>query len=258
VAAKLRVSLRKLRSHLQRHPYFRLFGREKRFTANDVRMLYEPLPCPSNSFHPGKASHRTSEFGELTSSNTLTALQELLTQRKRERSSRKIEREIEAGVFADSTKVTFAGAALSYLQADGDHRFIRPLVKHFGERAISRIDQIAIDNAAKRLYPSASAATRNRQVYTPSSAILKHVGFNQRVKRPKGSSGRNSSRWLRKEEVFAVLEAAFRVNSELAVLLIVLCYTGMRIRVCAVSTSIYQRASPTFQRARTKNPAPSF
>lgn len=142
---------------------------------------------------------------------------------------KKIEREIEAGVFADSTTLTFGRATLAYLKAGGDDRFIGPLIEHFGECAISRIDQIAIDDAAELLYPLASAATRNRQVYTPLSAILKHVGINQRVKRPKGSAGKMSTRWLRKEEVFAIVHAAFRINPEFAVLLIFLCYTGMRI-----------------------------
>jgi len=142
---------------------------------------------------------------------------------------KKIERDIETGIFVDHTVLTFAQAALSYLQAGVDDRFMRPLVEHFRTRAVFHIDQVAIDDAAAHLYPSATPATRNRQVYTPVSAILKHVGVDKLIKRPKGSPGNKRTRWLTSEQAFAVFEAAHEVDPEFAVLLLILCYSGLRI-----------------------------
>ncbi len=88
-----------------------------------------------------------------------------------------IERDIERGSFSDKPKITFAGAAVSYLKAGGEDRFLRPLVAHFGTKALDQIDQEAIDDAAHTIYPHADNATRNRQVYTPLSAILKRAGI---------------------------------------------------------------------------------
>jgi hypothetical protein len=52
------------------------------------------------------------------------------------------------------------------------------------DKAVSDIDQIAIDNVAKALYPTAVPATVNRQVYTPISAILKRAGVERKIMRP--------------------------------------------------------------------------
>src|SRR5689334_11288316 len=88
-----------------------------------------------------------------------------------------IQREIECAAFARPGEPTFAGAALKYIDSGGDDRFILKLAEYFGETPLSRIDQATIDKAAAALYPRASPATRNRQVYTPVSAVLKGAGF---------------------------------------------------------------------------------
>jgi hypothetical protein len=89
---------------------------------------------------------------------------------------RRIKEEIERGRFSPGRELDFMSAAISYLEAGGEVRFIDPLKDHFGETPLSAIDQAAIDAAAVTLYPNETAATRNRQVYTPVSAILKHAG----------------------------------------------------------------------------------
>ena len=60
-------------------------------------------------------------------------------------------------------------AALKYRKGGGKSRFILKLAEFFGEM----LDQAAVDAAALDLYPRASPATRNRQVYSLVSAILK-------------------------------------------------------------------------------------
>jgi len=64
-------------------------------------------------------------------------------------------------------------AAPKYRKGGGKSRFILKLAECFGEMPLARLDQAAVDAAALDLYPRASPATRNRQVYSLVSAILK-------------------------------------------------------------------------------------
>ena len=101
----------------------------------------------------------------------------------------KVRDEIERGAFSRPGAPTFAGAALKYIDAGDEERFVLKLADHFGETPIARIDQDAVDAAALALYPRATPATRNRQVYSPVSAILKAAGVTDGLKRPKGARG---------------------------------------------------------------------
>lgn len=139
-------------------------------------------------------------------------------------------REIERGEFAEKGEPTFASAALRYINAGGDRRFLEPIVDHFGPRTLLReVTQEAIDDAAAKILPEGSPATRNRQVYTPVSAILKYAGEERQLKRPKGSAGNKQLRWLWPEEAEKVFAAAMELDREFGTLLIVLCYTGLRL-----------------------------
>ena len=142
---------------------------------------------------------------------------------------RKIEREIESGEFSQRGEATFADAALAYMQAGGERRYIKKLLEYFGDVRLSRIDQQAIDAAALTLYPSATPATRNRQVYTVASAILRRAGFRLDLRRPIGAGGEQRIIWLWPEQFFALLAEAEKINQEFAALLTVLCYTGLRL-----------------------------
>jgi len=101
----------------------------------------------------------------------------------------KVREQIERGAFSRPGAPTFASAALNYCQAGGERRFVMRLHDHFGETPLTRIDQAAVDAAALALYPRATPATRNRQVYSPVSAILKAAGVADGLKRPKGARG---------------------------------------------------------------------
>jgi len=123
----------------------------------------------------------------------------------------------------------FAGAASAYMKAGGDRRFLVPLLRHFEDKPLVEIDQDAIDAAAEKLYPKASPATRNRQVYTPVSAILKRAGVVLELKRPRGAQGRQLTHWLRREQAFRIFGEADRIDDEFGILLRTLCYTGERL-----------------------------
>lgn len=138
--------------------------------------------------------------------------------------------DIERGEFSGRPEMTFAGAALAYLNAGGEARFIAPIAAHFGPAMLARhIDQVAIDACAVALYPQATPATRNRQVYSPVSAILRHVGIRIEMKRPKGARGRELAHWLKPGEATAAIQAARAIDAEFAAFLVLLLYTGARL-----------------------------
>lgn len=139
------------------------------------------------------------------------------------------ERSIERGAYTDRHEITFAQAATAYMKAGGERTYLRKLLEHFGETPVSQISQASVDSAAMGLYPNASAATHNRQVYTPITAVLIRAGERPNLRRPRGSSGNKQTAWLWPEEAFALIAEAKRIDKEFAALLIVLCYTGMRL-----------------------------
>jgi integrase len=142
---------------------------------------------------------------------------------------KKWEREIERGEFATENEPTFLAAAVNYMKASGERKFVKRLLDHFGEVPLRLINQAAVDKAAVEIYPRQTPATRNRQVYTPVSAILKHAGVDFKFRRPKGSRGRVVSRWLWPEQAFRIFSAARTLNEEFAIFLELLCYTGARL-----------------------------
>jgi integrase len=125
--------------------------------------------------------------------------------------------------------LTFAGAAIAYMNADGEKRFLAPLLKHFREKPLAKIDQAAIDAAAVALYPDSTPATRNRQVYSPVSAILRHSGVTVPLRRPKGAHDGRRLDWLKPDQAFALLEAAAAIHERFGALLTFLLYSGVRL-----------------------------
>jgi integrase len=142
----------------------------------------------------------------------------------------KWQREIERGEFAVENQPTFLSAAVHYLKHDGHARPVPRLIEHFGEKPLRQIDQAEIDAAALALFPNHSPATRNREVYTPVSAILKGAGFETKIKRPKGSRGRELTGWLWPEQAERIFKAADALDLEFGLLCRFLCYTGLRLK----------------------------
>ena len=139
------------------------------------------------------------------------------------------ERDIESGCFAVKGEPTFASAAAAYMKAGGERTYVRRLLDYFGDQPLSHFNQAAIDAAAVGIYPSGTPATRNRQVYTPVSAILRHGGARMDMRRPKGSVGNKQTAWLWPEQAEAIFAEAEKLDPEFRSLLVVLCYTGLRL-----------------------------
>ena len=152
-----------------------------------------------------------------------------------EKLRKKLIRDIESGVLSGSKAVGFAAAAAAYMKAGGDGKYLAPIIKHFLHTPIADIDQVMIDDAAAEIYPQATAATRNRQVYTPVSAVLKRAGIEHKIKRPKGWRGRKLTHWLPPEQALRIFEATARIDApedtrtKFCIYLRMLCYTGMRM-----------------------------
>lgn len=153
----------------------------------------------------------------------------------------RIRKQIERGEYAPAEPVatpkaepTFADAALAYLRADGDPKGISEIIEHTGphslrDRKLSEIDQLAIDNAGADLYPDAPPATKNRQFYTPVSAVLKRAGITASIKRPKGWRGSKGTSWLEPDQAFTLIENATLQDQEFGLFCLTLLYTGMRL-----------------------------
>ena len=129
---------------------------------------------------------------------------------------------------------TFAQAALAYVRAGGADSFLDKITAWDGEHSInhklvSKVTQTAIDNLAATLYPDATPQTRNRQVYTPVSAVLKRAGVERQVKRPKGWRGNKAQSWLEPEDAEKLVDAAYDQDPEFGLLCLTLLYTGMRL-----------------------------
>lgn len=131
------------------------------------------------------------------------------------------------------------------------------LVGYFQTTPINNIGQIQIDDAAAVLYPKASPATLNRQVYTPISAVLKRAGNEKKIKRPKGWRGTKTTSWLEPEKAFALFAAADNIEPEFGLFLRVLLYTGMRLsEALNVRLQHLNLAAAMIYLPRTKNTHP--
>jgi integrase len=124
---------------------------------------------------------------------------------------------------------TFIAAAINYIETGHPRRYLAPLISYFGEAPLAAIGQEAIDEAAAKLYPTATAVTRNAYVYTPVSAVLHHAGVEITIRRPKGFAGRTITDWLTPADAAAIIAAAESFDPEFATLLTFLLYTGSRI-----------------------------
>lgn len=155
-------------------------------------------------------------------------------------------REIERGRVAAPVAAekpngpTFVEAAVAYLEGGGDARYLGAWdderkrwnggpISLLGDKLLSEIDQQEIDRTAVSLYPNASPMTRNRHVYTPISAVLKHAGLDFKIRRPKGWRGKSRVDWMQPGQAYRMWAEACEIDREFAILLAFLLYTGCRL-----------------------------
>lgn len=134
-----------------------------------------------------------------------------------------LEREWKAERGVDET--TFEEAALAYMEAGHDRRFMKKLLHHFRGKRVIEIEPVDIEKAGLALYPDGAETTRRRQVWTPTNAV---INFHKGVRpRPREDNARTV--WLTPEAFETLIEAATvirRPNLRLMVQLLVGC--GLR------------------------------
>lgn len=138
---------------------------------------------------------------------------------------------IKSGAFPapEASTNTFSAAMTSYVNAGGDDRFLDPIHEMIGVLPLEKINQAKVDAVAVELYPNATPATRNRQVYTPVSAVLRHAGIVAGIRRPKGAQGTPRTAYLTEDEAFRFLDAAEALQPRFGALCVFYLYTGCRL-----------------------------
>src|SRR4029077_16974504 len=136
---------------------------------------------------------------------------------------------IQASIHGRKATVTFLEAAVDYIEAGGGRRYLQPLIDHFGTTPLVKIDQVAIDRAADILKPNAKNSTRDRQGYTPVSAVLKRAAKRslcewRQIGRPSQPSGR--VRWITPHEADRLIRSC---SPHMRPLVVFLFYTGARV-----------------------------
>ena len=132
-------------------------------------------------------------------------------------------------IHGDSVSVTFAEAALDYIEGGGERDHLNPIIREIGRQMVDRIGQHEIDEMAKTLGRGKSPSTLNRQVYTPTVAVLHHAARKKWcakpvVARPKVPTGR--VRWITEDEAERLIAAA---AEHLRPLVVFLLSTGCRL-----------------------------
>lgn len=230
------------------------------------------MPLKLKPPRPGKTpnwsirgTHLGVRVDESTGTSNEALAKQVLAARRRD-----IERSVLAPPVAhDEAKgPTFVEAAVAYIESGGDGKYLGKwddeagrwsggVLTQLGDKHLSEITQQEIDRAAVALYPAGSAATRNRHVYTPVSAVLKHAGVDFKIRRPKGWRGQPRVDWLQPEQAFRLLDAAEKKDAEFGVFLHFLLYTGCRLNEALALTCDKLLISEAFAYfPRTKNDDP--
>ncbi|UHS56814.1 tyrosine-type recombinase/integrase [Agrobacterium vaccinii] len=162
---------------------------------------------------------------------------------------------LEESIFGRRHTVTFDQAAETYLASGGSDRFLRVVRDALGKIELRNINQAALDEAARKIYPTAAAATVNRQLYTPFIAVWNYAAQNdwatvRKWRRP--SERRSTSSGPRKRRIGSA-PVTYEHAAEFvagfppapAMVLTALFYTGMRpielLSLCAKDVDVQGR-----------------
>jgi integrase len=117
---------------------------------------------------------------------------------------------IQRSIHGAQATATFLEAAVSYMEAGGENRYLSPLIARIGKVPLGKIDQDLVDKVARSLCPDHANSTLVRTVYTPISAVMHHaakrkMGAAPKFERPKQPPGR--IRWITFEEAERLIDA---------------------------------------------------
>ncbi len=165
------------------------------------------------------------------------------TRSNAERFKRKIEREIEDGCYQSRPRKrpTFADAAVIYLEScpKAEVPYVRRLVRYWKDTPLEDINQAAIGQCIKDIYPpgpdpepTPRNSTINRLLLTQLSAVLNKAAKHElcgymRIERLPMPKGR--VRFAEPEEAEEIIEEGYRTYLDMGAMLIFLFYTGARV-----------------------------
>lgn len=132
-------------------------------------------------------------------------------------------------VFGRRATATFLEAAVSYMEAGGETRFLEPILDEIGAVRLTFVDQTLIEKTARKLYPGRANATLNRQAIAPISAVMKHAhtrGLCDYLKIERMKEPRGRIRWLTSDQADLLIECC---SPHLKPLVTFLFYTGARL-----------------------------
>lgn len=155
-------------------------------------------------------------------------------------------------------ELTFAQATSAYIEAGKPQRFILAILDYWKDTKVSNINTGAVHRAARVLYPTALAATRNRQVIVPVQAIINFCAENEwcspvRFRRFKTTTPRTkvpaTAQWVRNFDRQARLDAL----PHLGALCLFMFATGARRgEACALTWGMVQLEARTATIRQTK------
>ncbi len=108
---------------------------------------------------------RGRRYRESTGTNSRPHAEALLAKRQSEI--------LDRDVFGEKRTALFAEAVLMYVDGGGEARFLEPLLQRWGGWRIQDITASEVAQAARDIYPNRTAATLDRQLYTPLNAVLR-------------------------------------------------------------------------------------
>lgn len=80
---------------------------------------------------------------------------------------------LDRAVYGEAHAATWATAVHLYLDLGGEARYLAPLTERWGTWRLAAITPLEIARAGRELYPGAAPSTLDRQIYTPTVAVLR-------------------------------------------------------------------------------------
>lgn len=168
------------------------------------------------------------------------------------------QREIfERRLYGEARTLTFAEAAIDYMDGGGDRRFLAPIIERIGMKPLAEINQSLADQTAHALYPGRKPATHARQVHTPIIAVMTKAAKNGNcgkpsIEKPKGEKVR--IKVAGDAHIQALLP---HCTARLKAMVLLLTYTGMRVsEACRLTADDFNLQEGWAVCGRTKNGEP--
>lgn len=117
------------------------------------------------------------------------------------------------------------------MESGGGRQYMTPIIKEVGMRKVDQLRQSDLDTLALKLHPQVSAATRNRQAYTPFIAVMNYAANSdfcplRKWRRPKAGEK------IRKPRAADLTEMAFLYNASpdhVRRIILLLAFQGLRM-----------------------------